>query len=309
MKEHGYYSDSGIRSCLFWWPILGALLFSGVSLSAKSVILPVEAIDESAELTAEEFNNLYPGIDVSGYLPDEEGYYVEYTHENLTYYFGPVDQYEEAIKWKEKLLAIREAVISTRLTLQKSEVRIYHFNHEMLAQARAEIERRQAAAGNWQTGVASEGYEATGESGEQGREGDLVIVDRESGEKGQKSGLFGRDSEELSEVRQKSQQGAPGQAGKQGEGQQLQIVQAGQQNQQGGMQLPQIGQQSRQGQQASNSRTSRSSNSSSSSSSSNSSSASSSGSSGGGPPVPGGSGQPKKGLSWWEIVRRTLFGN
>lgn len=303
MREHGCCSDSGIRYSLFCWSILGALLFSNVSLSAKSVILPVEAIDESAELTAEEFSSLYPGIDVSGYLPDEEGYYVEYTHENLTYYFGPVDQYEEAIEWKEKLMAIREAVISARLTLQKSEVRIYHFNHEMLAQAKAEIERQQAAAGNWQTGVASEGYEATGEDGEQGREGNLVIVDRESGEKGQKSGLFGRDSQELSELEQKSQQGDPGQTGKQGEGQQLQIVQAAQQNQQGRMQLPQIGQQSRQGQQASNSRKS------SSSSSSNSSSASNSSSSGGGPPIPGGSGQPEKRLSWWQIVRRALFGN
>lgn len=277
MRIYGSCSDPGIRTRLFCWSILATFLLADVSLLGKSVILPVEVIDDSADLTAEEFNSQHPGIDVSGYIPDEEGYYIEYTHENLTYYFGPIDQYEEAIVWKDKLMVIREEVISARLTLQKSEVRIYHFNHEILARAKTEIERQQAATKDWKAEVSGGDYEGIGNGGELGYEGELVIIDREAEKTGQGPGLFGKDSKELTQL---GQQGISGRTEK--DGQPLQIVQAGQQD--------------------SNNRSNRSSN-------QQSSRSSSSSSSGGGPPIPGGSSQPNRKLSWWEILRRVFLGN
>ena len=311
----------------------------------KSVILPVEAIEDSATMSAEEFESTHPGIDISGYIPDEEGYYIKYSHENLNYYFGPVDTYLEAVLWKDKLAAIVEDVISVRLTLQNSELEIYHFDHEMLQAAQAEMERRQEEGeGTWVKGTTNASSQAQGDQGgaEQGSldqrgildqqdssgqskgenqgkaiggsDQEIVFVEETSGQQGSESGLFGKTAEEMSRMaeqqgQESGQQGQLGQQGsQQGSRQGQRAIQVGQR---GGQQGQRQGQQTMTGRQQSQSgqqgqRSSQSSRSQSSRSSQSSSSSSSSSSSGG-PSMPS-SGQPaSRSLNWWEMLR-SIFG-
>lgn len=108
-----------------------ALVSSGPWLAARALVLPVEAIDDAARLSAGEFSRRYPGIDVTGYFPDEEGFYINYNHQDLDYYFGPLDDYNEAIRWKDRLMVVREEVVSLRPSLGSSDVTIYEFTYDM----------------------------------------------------------------------------------------------------------------------------------------------------------------------------------
>ena len=101
-------------------------------LPAKTLLLPVEAVEDSRYVTLEDFRLLYPGIDISGYTPDEEGWYVRYRHENLTYYFGPVSDHAGALRHKRRLEKIRHDVIRKRESLASSEIVLYQFSPERL---------------------------------------------------------------------------------------------------------------------------------------------------------------------------------
>jgi len=107
-----------------------ALLASTLALHAKTIILPIEAIADSQYLTAKQFGEQYPGIDITNATPDEEGWYIRYHHENLTYYYGPLDDYHEALKHKETLEQIRLAVIAKRPSLESSEVSLHQFSYD-----------------------------------------------------------------------------------------------------------------------------------------------------------------------------------
>ena len=65
-------------------------LFSGARAMATTVIYPIEAIADFWNFNAEDFHTKYGGIDVTGLGVDDEGWYVRYRHENLTYLFGPL---------------------------------------------------------------------------------------------------------------------------------------------------------------------------------------------------------------------------
>ena len=60
----------------------------------------VEAIPELWNLSADEFRQRYAGINATGLGPGDEGWYVRYRHENLTYLFGPLADREEAKRKK-----------------------------------------------------------------------------------------------------------------------------------------------------------------------------------------------------------------
>ncbi len=256
-------------------------LISGITLlNGKSLVLPVEAIEDTGKLSAEEFSKRHAGIDVSGYYPDDPGYYIAYTHENLTYYFGPLEEYIEAIQWKDKLSAIREDVIYERPSLGSSEIVIYNFTLETIEEHGRNMQNAAGSDGSTD-GESGQMAGMPGQEGSEGQESGILIP-----EGGQQQGQTG------------SQQGQQGsQAG-------------GQQNQQGGVQVMQLpsGQQGQQsGQSTSSQRSSSSSgNPSSSSSSSNSSSSSSSSSNSSSSSSGGGSGQPSS-PSWWEIIKG-IFG-
>lgn len=64
--------------------------------SAASFILPVEAIRDSAHLDYQAFQEKYPGISLDGGYLADYGYFIRYNHENLYYFFGPIETMTEA---------------------------------------------------------------------------------------------------------------------------------------------------------------------------------------------------------------------
>ncbi len=290
--------------------LIASLILSAMTPAispAKSVILPVEAIEDSAIMSAEEFESAHPGIDISGYIPDEEGYYVRYSHENLNYYFGPVDVYLEAVLWKDQLATIVENVTAVRLTLQNSELEIYHFDHEMLKVVQAEMKkRRQDGNGTSVEVTTSNSSQAqmdqkSGEKGTLNQRGisdqlgtsgqgngknkgdaiggsgkEVIVFDQE----GNTSELFGKKMEEMKRMGEgEDQQGREQENGTTKLGQQSKTVQPGRPSAQFGQRSPQ----------------------------SSSPSSSSSNSSSGSPSVPS-SGQPSsRNLNWWQMLR-AIFG-
>ena len=117
--------------------LLPATLFIVAGLPAKTLILPVEAIVDSGQLSAEDFKKKYPGIDITGSVPDEEGWYVRYTHENLCYYFGPLENYNDALQKKLEMDEIRDAVLYEAPELSDSTIEVFQFSYEMFSEANA----------------------------------------------------------------------------------------------------------------------------------------------------------------------------
>ena len=142
-----------------------ALVSSGPWLAARALVLPVEAIDDAARLSAAEFTRRYPGIDVTGYFPDEEGIYINYNHQDLNYYFGPLDDYNEAIRWKDRLMVVREEVVSLRPSLGSSDVTIYEFTYDMFDK------KDGSGDGDGGAGVMAAGGDEMGQGGQEGKAG------------------------------------------------------------------------------------------------------------------------------------------
>ena len=92
-------------------------------------MLPVEAIEESRYLPAEEWESAYPGIDITGISLADEGYYVRYQHENLNYFFGPIETLDEAREHlRESWSMSGTELITKRPTLSTSEVDVVKFS-------------------------------------------------------------------------------------------------------------------------------------------------------------------------------------
>ena len=107
---------------------LCAILAGAGSLSAKTIIYPVEAIPELWLLNATDFQTKYGGIDVSGLGVSDEGWYVRYRHENLSLFFGPLADREAAQKKSWELEAVRDAAIRNRASLASSKVDYVRFS-------------------------------------------------------------------------------------------------------------------------------------------------------------------------------------
>jgi hypothetical protein len=109
------------------------LLFSALALSslvqAKTLIYPVEGIDDLWKLNADEFHQKYGGINVTGLGVSDEGWYVRYRHENLTYFFGPLADRDLAQKKMWELETVRDAAIRNQPKLASSKVDYVHFNY------------------------------------------------------------------------------------------------------------------------------------------------------------------------------------
>ncbi len=200
------------------WLLMAAAIFMALNLSAKTLILPVEAITDSGTLSAEDFRKKYPGIDVTGSVPSEEGFYIHYAHGNLNYYFGPLDDYGEALEKKLELDEIREAVLYEAPELGDGTIEIFEYSYEMFSEANA-------------SDKAGEEGSMPGESGESDApwenspEGDTIGA--QPGESGQKVGQMGQQGQEGSQ----QQSGFP------------QLPQSSQNSQQGGSPSSQQGQQ------------------------------------------------------------------
>ena len=104
------------------WLPLSVFLLAATLAQAATLIYPVEAIDDLWQLPADDFRQKYAGINISGIGPSDEGWYVRYKHENLTYLFGPLADSEAARKKKWELEAVRDAAIRNRPNLTSSKV-------------------------------------------------------------------------------------------------------------------------------------------------------------------------------------------
>jgi hypothetical protein len=96
---------------------------------ANTVIYPVEGIDDLWQLKAEDFRQKYGGINVTGLGVGDEGWYVRYRHENLTYFFGPLADRAEAQKKMWELESVRDAAIRNDPKLSSSQVDFVRFNY------------------------------------------------------------------------------------------------------------------------------------------------------------------------------------
>ena len=104
-------------------------------LLALSLILPMEAIYESGRLEKDAFKKKYPGIDVTSDIPDEEGYYVRYTHGNLTYYFGPTHDYIVAEEKSFELQEIVDLATFELPYLKNSNIYVWQFTEDIFGTA------------------------------------------------------------------------------------------------------------------------------------------------------------------------------
>lgn len=96
---------------------------------ATTVIYPVGAIDDLWKYPADEFREKYAGINVTGLDVNDEGWYVRYRHENLTYFFGPIADREEARKKMWDLETVRDAAIRNRPSLSSSQIDFVKFSY------------------------------------------------------------------------------------------------------------------------------------------------------------------------------------
>lgn len=107
--------------------LLAAALASVVR--ATTVIYPVGAIDDLWKYPADEFREKYAGINVTGLDVNDEGWYVRYRHENLTYFFGPIADREEARRKMWDLETVRDAAIRNRPSLSSSQIDFVRFSY------------------------------------------------------------------------------------------------------------------------------------------------------------------------------------
>src|SRR5476651_1856137 len=119
------FSGRTLRS---WLPLL-VLCAAATLARATTVIFPVEAIDDLWQLPADDFKQKYGGINITGLGPSDEGWYVRYRHENLTFMFGPIADREDARKKKWDLEAVRDAAIRNRPSLNSSQVDFVKFTY------------------------------------------------------------------------------------------------------------------------------------------------------------------------------------
>ena len=111
--------------------LLRLLLLALLPIAARAVtvIYPVEGIADLWNLPYDEYREKYAGINVTGLGPGDEGWYVRYRHENLTYLFGPLSDRETAGRTKWELEAVRDAAIRERPTLSTSRVDVVKFSY------------------------------------------------------------------------------------------------------------------------------------------------------------------------------------
>ncbi|MDQ8187476.1 hypothetical protein [Pelagicoccus sp. SDUM812002] len=94
----------------------------------RIIVYPVEAIADGARFSQQKFNETYPGIDVTQYGLSDEGWYIRYKHELLTYLYGPLEDLTYARHQKKLLEEIRLSVVLKKPSLSSSTVDIIRFD-------------------------------------------------------------------------------------------------------------------------------------------------------------------------------------
>lgn len=106
----------------------------------KVVVYPVEAIVDGARFSKQKFDQTYPGIDVTLYGLSDEGWYVRYKHELLTYLYGPIEDLTFARRQKKILEEIRLSVVLKNPSLSSSTVDIIRFDFNATPENMGQVE-------------------------------------------------------------------------------------------------------------------------------------------------------------------------
>ena len=113
-------------------PALFSVVFTSLtlSLSAYTVVFPTSAIEAAWELNAEEFKQEFPGIDFTNQELTDEGWYVRYQHENLTYFFGPIESPADARTHEQAMHQVRNDVVAKSPALGTSTVDVVYYSFD-----------------------------------------------------------------------------------------------------------------------------------------------------------------------------------
>ena len=131
--------------------------------SALTIVYPVDAIADLWLLNEEKFKSKYGGINVNpGLGPGDEGWYVRYKHENLTYFFGPITDFEEARKKMWDMQAVRDEAIRNEPALASSDVDFVKFTYSGVYGQRGEGGDGDGSADG--SGAGGDGTDGTGNS-------------------------------------------------------------------------------------------------------------------------------------------------
>lgn len=105
-----------------WICLLGGLLFPLVLSAAR--VIEASAIPFTAFLPKADFDQRYPGEEVTDLSKLSPGWYVIYEHESLSYYFGPIllqstgqDYLSQLSKTVDEAVAQRPSIEGYRLEL------------------------------------------------------------------------------------------------------------------------------------------------------------------------------------------------
>ncbi|HKK19751.1 MAG TPA: hypothetical protein VJ952_13810 [Opitutales bacterium] len=100
--------------------ILLSLLLTGIlPLTASAVrVIEAGAIPFTAFLSKADFDQRYPGKEVSDLSKLEPGWYVIYEHESLSYYFGPVLLESTGQDYLDQLTETVEAAVDQRPSIR-----------------------------------------------------------------------------------------------------------------------------------------------------------------------------------------------
>ena len=93
----------------------------------KVIDYPLEAVIDSGSMTKSQFKKRYPGIDVTDFGLNDEGWYIRYSHQKLVYMFGPSNDLEYSRELKAVLENIRLSAVLKEPKLSSSKIEIVEF--------------------------------------------------------------------------------------------------------------------------------------------------------------------------------------
>lgn len=100
-------------------------------LNAQAKQIPLDALNYIHFLKKADFDARFPGVALAANTrPTSEGYYIVYTHESLTYYFGPTEDTIIAEVYKQELDRIVAEVQSMRSHLDSARTYLIQIPEE-----------------------------------------------------------------------------------------------------------------------------------------------------------------------------------
>ena len=115
----------GLRPIL----ILGTQLAFSMLTQATTLVLPPAALPDMETMESERFKVRWPQIEINdGTYPIENGFWVTYQHDNLTYFVGPYEEQAAADEGQATFNRIRTQLIAANAKFENSKVGVLELN-------------------------------------------------------------------------------------------------------------------------------------------------------------------------------------